>query len=183
MISKDGGCNEAMYGGIEKLIVRKAIKCVDSLRDSIKTFHIYLDENSPSRTMDFYQARNLLKNGNRLFQDVLTNTRKLLGPRPAYASSKYEEWRESYLRGSKLLTAGETVEGLAEELKSDDFVSKILEPDEIDPFVKEHFESQRTGRRRICNIKVRIIITKLESLINEAEELHKTAMKKQQDSL
>lgn len=170
-----------MYGGIEKLVIRKALKCGELLRESIRTFLAYLDENTPSRTMDFYQARNHLKSGARLYQDVLVNTRKLLGPRPEYASPKFEEWREGFLRGSRLLASGETKEDLIQELKNDDFLAGILEPEEIEASVNEHFESQKSGRRRLCNIKVRILLDNLENRIHEAEELHKTAMKKHQE--
>ena len=91
---------------------------------------------------------------------------------PKEATPGFKKWKESHLKRLGIISESKKFEALKLELRNDDFSLKFLTPEEIDVGLKEHYESQQVGRRKLSNIKARIILNKIENLIIEAEALY-----------
>jgi hypothetical protein len=51
---------------------------------------------------------------------------------------------------------------------------------EIEAYLKACFDKQKSGKRKLANIKMRMVLDKLASLLAEGQELQKKAQRKQQ---
>jgi len=74
-------------------------------------------------------------------------------------------------------------ESLESEFFKDEILRKWMTVEEMKKFLKENIHSQRVGKRKLVNIKVRMIIDKLKELLRQARDLQKEVFKKQQESL
>ena len=54
--------------------------------------------------------------------------------------------------------------------------------EEIGAYLQANFETQRSGKRKLANIKVRMMLDVLSDLIRRAEDLQKAAQRKHQDA-
>ena len=165
---------------IEREIYIRASRCYDLLNDSIQLFKKYLEEATESTDANYYKSRNFLKEGKGFFEQTLRDAKKLLGPIPIYASPDFEEWRDKVLVENKIVVHGETLEALKTELAEDEFIVTLMSREDIEAYLDSHFEAQKTGKRKLANIKIRMILDKLALLIREAQELQKEAQRKHQ---
>lgn len=165
---------------IEREIFIRASRSHAVLTDAIKLFRDYLEPNTASQDPEYYRARNFLKEGKAFFDQTLQDAKKLLGPIPIYAAKDFETWRTQALVENKIVVKGETAEALRAELLGDDFLKSVMRPEEIEAYLAANFEAQRSGKRKLANIKIRMALDKLASLVAEGQELQKTAQRKQQ---
>ena len=169
-----------MQQGTENLIYQKAAKCWESVNKALDMFTNLLKEGGDFVTADYYKARNLLRDAEGNLKDVFINAKKLLGPIPAYTTGDYQKWRDELLEEFQILAMSQEFEELKSELIADDFLKKWMDEKSIESLLKKHFQTQQSGKRKLSNIKVRIILDRLEELINNAKEMNKRAIQIQQ---
>lgn len=165
---------------IERDIQIKAQRCNALLADALREFREYLGAELPPNAPGYYRARNMLREGKAFYEETVKAAKKMLGPIPAYASPEFEAWRSQALEDLKLMIHGQTVEELKNELAADELLASVMPAEEIAAYVDAHFETQRTGQRRLRNFKGRMLLDRLVGLLREAERLHREALRKQQ---
>jgi len=158
-------------------------KSFEDIKAAVHILENLLTEGIAFNSADYYKARNFVKSGESLFQEALMNARKVLGPLPEYASDEFIEWRSEILEKSHILAKNQEFDALKAELMDDEDMNRWLNPDEITLFLEKHFRSQKEGKRKLVNIKVRIILAKLQEYILQAKDLQKEAFAKQQSNL
>jgi len=165
---------------IERDIYIRATRSWELLTMSIKTFREYLEQRVPANDPEYYRARNFLKEGKAFFDQTLQDAKKLLGPVPVYAPKDFEQLRARLLVENKIIVQGQTLEDLKVELQNDEFIKTIMTAGEVDGYLRSRFEAQKTGKRKLQNIKIRMSLDKLAELIADGQELQKSAQRKQQ---
>lgn len=147
------------------------------LQKAIATFDEYVRTSPPPKSSAYYQARYFLREGKRLFDDTLKKARMLLGPAPPYSSPEVEEQRDQFLKENKIIVQGLNQSLLQEELTKDEFLNTIYSSEEIIAYLEGHFVSQSSGKRKLANIKMRMILDKLTALLTKGQELQDAAQK------
>jgi hypothetical protein len=165
---------------IEREIYIRASRCYELLSQARQTFKDYLEDRIPPNDPMYYRARHFLKEGKAFFDQTVADAKKLLGPIPIYAAGDFSEWRARVLEENKIVVHGETPESLKDELANDDFIKSMMPADEVAAYVADRFETQRTGKRKLSHMKIRLIIDRLAGLLLEDQEILKTAQRKQQ---
>jgi len=165
---------------IEREIFIRASRSFAVLTEAIQIFRKYLQDVTAANDPEYYRARNFLKEGKAFYDQTIQDAKKLLGPIPIYAAKDFEGWRTQALLENKIVVKGETLEELRDELTVDDFVKTMMSAEEIETYLKAFYDKQKSGKRKLANIKIRMILDKLASLVAEGQELHKTAQRKQQ---
>ncbi|MDD8016370.1 MAG: hypothetical protein PHX45_11815 [Acidobacteriota bacterium] len=166
----------------ERDIYIKASRSYELVKSAILLFNGYLADGVAPSAPDYYKARNLLKGSRSFYEETLHEARKLLGPIPAYATADFEQWKARILESNKIVTRGRDLEELRAELANDDFLRAWMTEEEIGGYLQANFEAQRSGKRKLANIKVRMMLDVLSGLILQAEALQKAAQKKHQDA-
>jgi hypothetical protein len=105
----------------------------------------------------------------------LNNEKKLLGPPPSYSSEDYLKWRDQLLEEFQILAMSQEYESLRSELVEDEFLRTRMSEELIGTLLKKHFQTQQSGKRKLSNIKVRMILDRLEDLLAETKEMNKKA--------
>jgi hypothetical protein len=165
---------------IEREIYIRASRSFAVLTEAIQIFRKYIQDVSSANDPEYYRARNFLKEGKAFYDQSLQDAKKLLGPIPIYAAKDFEGWRSQILVENKIVVKGETLDELRVELTVDDFVKTMMSAEEIETYLKAFYDKQKSGKRKLANIKIRMILDKLALLVAEGQELHKTAQRKQQ---
>lgn len=165
---------------IEREIYIRASRAFAVLSESIRTFQAYLEPGSAASSPEYYKARNLYKEGKAYYDQTLQDAKKLLGPIPIYAAKDFEKWRAEALVQNKIVVQGRTEEDLLRELVDDEFLKTIMGPSEIGAYLSANFETQRSGKRKLENIKVRMVLDRLAGLVRAGQELQQRAQRKQQ---
>jgi hypothetical protein len=165
---------------IEREIFIRASRSFSVLTESVQLFRAYLEPGTAPQAAEYYRARNFLKEGKAFFDQTLADAKKLLGPIPIYAAKDFETWRTQALVENKIVVRGQTADELRDELIRDDFLRSIMRPEEIEAYVAANYETQRSGKRKLANMKIRMALDKLAALVTEGQELQKTAQRKQQ---
>jgi len=165
---------------IEREIYIRASRSFAVLSEAIQTFKGYLESHVAATAPEYYRARNLLKEGKAFYDQTVQDAKKLLGPVPIYAAKDFEKWRTQALLENKIIVKGQTPDELTHELVNDDFLKTIMRPEDIEAYLRAHFETQRSGKRKLANIKVRMALDRIFELVVEGQELQKTAQRKQQ---
>jgi hypothetical protein len=165
---------------IEREIYIRASRSFTILSEAIQTFQGYLESHVAANAPEYYRARNLLKEGKAFYDQTLQDAKKLLGPVPIYAAPDFEKWRSQVLVENKIVVQGQTPEELRVELLADDFVKTIMPPEEVEAYLRANYDAQKSGKRKLANIKIRMALDKLAGLVAEGQELQKTAQRKQQ---
>ena len=168
-----------MQKGTENLVYHKASKCWEHVNRAIAILTEVIKEQGPINTPDYYKARNLLRDAEGFLKEARENAKKLLGPIPPYASIDYQKWRDELLEDFHILAMGREYDDLRSELVSDEFLNEWMDEESIDTYLKKHFQQQQSGKRKISNIKVRIILDRLEDLVVQARDMSKQAIQKQ----
>ena len=165
---------------IEREIFIRAGRAYALLGDAIRTFRAYLDSHVAPNASEYYRARNLLKEGKAFYDQTLQDAKKLLGPIPIYAAKDFEAWRAQALIENRIVVKGQSIEELKAELTADEFLRGIMSAEEIASYIQARFEAQKSGKRKLANIKIRMALDRLAGLAAEGQELQKTAQRKQQ---
>ena len=164
----------------ERDIFIKASRGHEILVKALEAFREYLKDETASGSPEYYRARNLLKEGRAFSADVVREAKKLLGPVPVYAPREYEEMRLRTLDENRITIRGEDLETVLRQLAEDALVRAMMSESEIEAYLRDHFETQRSGKRKLMNIKVRMLIDRLYSLGEQGLEAQKAAQRKQQ---
>jgi hypothetical protein len=167
---------------VENLLYFRASDCFDTLRLAIQTFEGYLQESSAAASHDYYKARNYLRDAEKFYQEAFKEAKRLLGPSPLYASAEFEKWRGEFLGQHKILAASQEVGAVKTELLDDEYLNLWMSKEDIDRLLLKNFDAQQTGKRKLSNIKIRILLDKLNELFVEAQQLKKKAMDKFQST-
>ncbi len=165
---------------IEREIFIRLSRSFALLSEAIQGFRSYLQNTISATDPEYYRARNFLKEGKAFYEQSLQDAKKLLGPIPIYAAKDFAGWRSQILSENKIVVTGQTFEELQAELAVDDFVKTMMSPEEVEVYLKACYDKQKSGKRRLANIKIRMVLDKLDSLLLEGQELQKTAQRKQQ---
>jgi hypothetical protein len=171
---------QGMQIQIEREIYIRASRSYAVLSEAIQTFKGYLESHVAASAPEYYRARNLLKEGKAFFDQTVQDAKKLLGPIPVYATKDFETWRAQTLLDNKIVVRGQTPEELHLELINDDLLKTMMAPEDIEAYLRANFEAQRSGKRKLANIKIRMALDRLAALVGEGQELQKTAQRKQQ---
>ncbi|MDD8019698.1 MAG: hypothetical protein PHU81_00730 [Acidobacteriota bacterium] len=162
----------------------KVKSAYEVLSRAVSLFQIYLDDKTPATSSEYYRAKSLLNEGKVIYEEILKESKKLLGPLPAYSAPEYQQWREETTRDVKLML-GDKVE--YEEIKkmmlSDSCLPKLFSPEELEAYLGRYYDQQQRGKRKLENLKCRLVIARLNDLIHQAEDLFTQAKKKLQTSL
>lgn len=169
-----------MNNKLENQLYFKANLAFDSFKLAIKTFESFLASAGPGSTPDYYKARNYLRDADKFFEESLVEAKKLLGPLPAYATSEFEKWRTDFLGQHKILVENQEFAALKEELAQNGQLIRWIDSPDLERLLARDYEAQKTGKRKMANIKVRIILDRLQELRAQADELKKKAMEKLQ---
>ncbi|MGD9346596.1 MAG: hypothetical protein PVH84_12075 [Candidatus Aminicenantes bacterium] len=164
----------------EVQIFPKVSKSYEDVMTATKILEDLLSESTPFNSADYYRARNFVKSSVELFQEALQNAKKVLGPLPDYASEEFLKWRTEMLETHHVLAQSQGFEELKSELINDEILKKWLSEEEIEDYLKKHYRTQQEGKRKLVNIKVRIVLDKLQELIARAKNLQKEAFDKHQ---
>jgi len=169
-----------MNNKIENQPYFKAGLAFDDLKLAIQTFELYLSSPGPEAAPDYYKARNYLRDAEKFYEEAFNEARKLLGPLPAYASSEFEKWRSDFLSQHKILVESQEFAALKEELVRNGQLVRWIEFPDLERLLAKDYDAQKTGKRKMANIKVRIILVRLQELLAQANDLKKRAMEKLQ---
>jgi len=165
----------------EKLVYPKAMKSFKSLREAAELFEEVLEQGSPQSQPVFYRARKSLREGVNFFKQSIKNAQRLLGPLPEYVTEDYRKWRESLLHEYNMIAKTQEKQELTEELLQDEFLNKIMSENEIKRFLDLNYESQKQGKRKLPNIKIRIVFDKLDEMTAEAKKKQKKILEQRQN--
>ncbi len=163
----------------ENIIYQKAAKCWECVNKSVAIFSDLLKKGGDFNRADLDKARNALQDADGFLKETMENAKKLLGPLKANATDDYQKWRDELLEEFQILAMSREYEDLKSELLEDEFLRKWIDEENIVLLLKKHFQTQQSGKRKLSNIKVRIILDRLEELIYQAEDMHKLAAQKQ----
>lgn len=169
-----------MNNKIENQLYFKADLAFDSFKLAIKTFESFLATAGPGSTPDYYKARTYLRDAHKFYEETFAESKKLLGPLPPYASPEFEKWRSDFLGQHKILVGSQEFAALKEELAQNGQIVRWIESPDLERLLAKDYEAQKTGKRKIANIKVRIILDRLQELLAQANELKKRAQEKLQ---
>jgi len=162
----------------ENQLFIKIETCFDTLKLAVETFEDYLKEESEAASPSYYKARNYLRDAEKFHEEVFKEAKRLLGPTPIYASAEFEKWRQEFLSQHHILAEGQEREAIKKELLADSRLAAWLSEADIERLLSRNFESQKSGKRKLANIKMRIVLDKLNERLAEARELRKRAMEK-----
>ena len=163
---------------IENLLYFRVSDCFGSLKLAVQTFEDYLKSASAAPSPEYYKARNYLRDGEKFYEESLKEAKRLLGPLPPHSGPDVEKWRMEYLEQHRILAFSKELEDMKAEILNDEYLKQWMSRDDIERLLAKDFEAQRTGKRRLANIKVRILLDKLTELLAQAKELNKKAMDK-----
>jgi hypothetical protein len=163
---------------IENQLYFKASRCFDSLKLAVGTFEQYLQPEVPANSPSYYKARNYLREAEKAFEEALIEAKRLLGPLPAYAAADFEKWRSEFLKRHKIVAESQELTSLREELLRDEQLARWLVPEELERLLLKNFEPQTKGKRRLANIKIRIVLDGLTMLLYRARQLQTKSMEK-----
>lgn len=167
----------------EKLIFPKASKCISSLQKAVGLLQQFLDETHAATSPEYYSARKFHKEARAFYEEALKNAKRLLGPMPEYVTDEYLRWRENLLENYHVLAKSQELKILHDELSEDEYLNQFMSQEEIKHYLDLVFPSQKEGKRKVENIKVRIVFEKLLELLRQVEELRKKAQEKHQQAI
>jgi hypothetical protein len=159
----------------EVQIFPKASKGFEDIRTALGIFGRLLKEGAEFNSTEYYRGRNCVKDADAVYKEGLKNARKLLGPIPEYSSEEFLKWRAEVLEKQKILVKNEEFEALKSELLEDSFLREWMSEKEITDLLEMHYLTQQQGRRKLVNIKARIVFARLFELLSEAKEMQKNA--------
>lgn len=164
----------------DNLLYFKAGLAFDSFRLAIKMFRAYLDAAGPASLPDYYRARNYLRDAEKFYAETFAEARRLLGPLPPYSSAEFEKWRSDFVSRHKIIVESQDFEALKEELARNGQLVQWVESPDLERLLTKEYEAQKTGKRKLGNIKARLILDRLQELAIQANDLKKKTQEKLQ---
>jgi len=164
----------------ENLLYLRLSLCFESLKLAIPAFEEFLKEPTSAAAPVYYQARNYLRDAEYSYAEASKEAKRLLGPLPVYSTADFEKWRAEFLVQQKVLAESREFESMKQELLKDEQLAQWMGREEIERLLIENFEAQKTGKRKLANLKIRIVMDRLQELISQAASLRKSAMEKLQ---
>ena len=165
-----------MGGLAEKLIYLNASQSFELLTKSMQVFEEFLKErDSTEREAVYYRARGYFGRGKAFYEETLKEARKFAGPIEDYAPERLAQRRKNLLEKDRMLAKGLVLEDLLTELVKDEILTKWLGREEIRSFLIKNFEEQKSKKRSLPNIKLRMVLTKLNGFLLQAQQLKKAA--------
>lgn len=161
-----------------KNILIKARKSKEKIVESIQLFQAFMSSEESGDLSKYYLARNRLKDGQALLEETLGEAKKFLGPQPGYSSEENIERRMKVLRDSRVIIESRTMDACEAELLADEYLKGFMNPDEVVGYIREVGDYQTPGKRKIQNIKVRMVIDQLIARASEARVLQQRASEK-----
>jgi hypothetical protein len=162
----------------ENLLYVKTSLCFDALKLAIPAFEEFLKEPAAATVPVYYRARNYLRDAEKAYGEAFKEAKRLLGPPPVYSTADFEKWRAEFLVQQRMLAEILEFDAIKEELLQDGQLSQWISREDIERLLAKNFEPQQTGKRKLANIKIRIVLDRLEELISSAAGLRKSAMEK-----
>jgi hypothetical protein len=144
-----------------------AAKCLECVNQAIRIFDDILDKKGAPEM--FYKGRGYLRDGKTYFEKALKEAKKLLGPLPDYVKDDYRNWRRQITDKQDILAKSRDFEMLLKELQQDDFLHLVMAEIDIQRHLKEHYDRQQEGQRKLAHIKLRIILDELKERLNLAK--------------
>lgn len=153
-------------------------KCARSLNHTIRILQDFIGNKTSSDLTNYYEAQKYLEESKIFYKEAFKEVSELIGPLPTGASPGFVKWKENFLKGTGIIIENEEYGALKVELRNDGFLLRFLTQEEIDDLLRKHYESQQAGKRKLANIKARIILDKIINLLDEAETLEIKAKEK-----
>jgi hypothetical protein len=150
--------------------------CFELAGEALRMMRSCAAAGAGASTGEFYRARAKLREAWSHFQEALAVIQKLLGPLPAYATPEFKAMRLQTATEHRLTVKGMTLEELKDEVGADPLIQTVMSPNEVAEGLSRHFVIQRTGKRKLEHIKVRILLDKLKAYLAEADRLEKKAL-------
>lgn len=167
-----------MSSKTENLLYIKAASCFDLISLAQTAFVEFLKDPGAEALPKYYRARNYLRDAENAYGEAFKEAKRLVGPLPPYSSAEFERWRSDFVAQYRIVTVGQDIEAVKEELLKDGLVSQYISPGDVDRLLAKNFEAQRTGKRNPANLKVRILFDKLGELMKATSGLAKEAREK-----
>jgi hypothetical protein len=164
----------------ENQLFFKAGSAFDHLNRAVQTFERYLNTAGQEAQSDYYKARNFLRDGEKFYEEAFKEAKRLLGPLPPYSSADFEKWRSDFLSEHRIQVDTQEYNDLKEELARNEQLGQWIASGDIERLLAKNYEPQKSGKRKLANIKVRIILDRLSELRGLADDLRKKAMAKLQ---
>ena len=159
----------------EAQIFPKVSKSFEDIRTALGIFRRLLNEGAEFNSAEYYRGRNCVRDADNMYKEGLKNARKLLGPIPEYSTEEFLKWRAEVLERQQILVKNKEYEALKSELLEDSILREWMSEEEIADLLDLHYLTQQEGRRKLVNIKVRIIFAKLYEHLSEVKEMQKKA--------
>jgi hypothetical protein len=163
---------------IENLLYLRAANCFDHLGLARTAFGEFLEGSGPEAMSNYYRARNFLRDAEGDYAEAVKEAKRLVGPLPHYSVREFEKWRSDFLSQYRILAESQEIGALKDELEKNGLVNQYMSPEDVDRLLAKNYETQRTGKRKLANIKVRIILDRLGEIMKEVRELAKQARDK-----
>ena len=152
----------------------------DSYKLALKAFEAYLAGSGAGATPEYYKARNYLRDAEKFHGETFAEAKKLLGPLPPYSSAEFEKWRADFLSQHKILVESLEFSALKAELFQNGQLVRWIDSPDLERLLAKDYEAQKTGKRKMANIKVRIMLDRLQELASQAGSLKKKTQEKLQ---
>jgi len=163
----------------ENLLYFKAGSCFDLLSLAQASFVEFLKEPGPEALPKYYRSRNYLRDAESAYAEAFKEAKRLVGPLPvAYSSAEFQKWRGEFVTQHRIITAGQDLDALKNEILEDSLFRQYIGPGDVQRLLAKNFEAQRAGKRKLENLKVRILFDKLGEQLNAAQSLAKEAREK-----
>lgn len=160
----------------ENVLYLRAGACFNSLHLALQAFEGFLQNPCAANLPVYYRARNHLRDAQKSYDEALAEAKRLLGPLSSYSAEEFEKWRSNFLSTHKIVVASQEYEAIRDELLLNDRLTEWMSREDIERLLTKEFESQKTGKRKLANIKVRLILDRLQELLRDAERMKKEAM-------
>lgn len=164
----------------DNLLYFKAGLAFDSFKLAIKTFEAFLGTAGLASSPDYYKARNYLRDAEKFYAETFAEAKKLLGPLPPYSSAEFEKWRSDFVARHKILAESQEFDDLKKEMIQDGQLQRWIESPDLERLLTKEYEGQKTGKRKLTNIKARVLLDRLQELAIQANALKKRAQDKLQ---
>jgi len=162
----------------ENLLYIKAGSCFDLISLAQAAFAEFLQEPGTEALPKYYRARNYLRDAESAYNEAFREAKRLVGPLPPYSSPEFEKWRSEFVTQYSILAAGQDLDSLKDDLLKDGLISQHISPGDVDRLLAKNFETQRRGKRKLENLKVRILFDKLGELMSATQGLAREAREK-----
>jgi hypothetical protein len=167
---------------IQNILYKNATQCWECVLKSVFQFKELLKEDVPFNAAEYDQAVNTLQQANSFYKETLKSAQKLLGPSSSSVPDDVIKWRDQLLDEFRILAVSQEFEELLLELQKDEYLRGWMTEKEIAVLLLKHYQTQQSGKRRLSNIKVRIILDHLDGLLTEACELNRKLIQKRQSN-